>query len=160
MIEKMDSGRFYTIVDILRALSFAQWLLKWNASIWCQREPTHMWLTGSDGLKLGFGQDFLIFYPVLEVDFVSRYFAPWNGIPEDPVNGSSHTNLIPLWSKLLNKKILKVLESKHFKLYVNISIFYTYCKIICSINRNVNFINKYFRPKWFQNVVEIWSWSF
>lgn len=28
-----------------------------------------------------------------EVDFVSRYFAPWNGIPEDPVNGSSHTNL-------------------------------------------------------------------
>ena len=38
-----------------------------------------------------------------EVDFVSRYFSPWNGIPEDPVNGSSHTNLAPLWSKLLGK---------------------------------------------------------
>eukprot|EP00397_Hematodinium_sp_SG-2012_P053095 GEMP01063174.1.p1 GENE.GEMP01063174.1~~GEMP01063174.1.p1 ORF type:complete len:273 (+),score=66.41 GEMP01063174.1:103-921(+) len=36
--------------------------------------------------------------------FASRYFAPWNGIPEDPVNGSSHTVLIPLWSSILNKK--------------------------------------------------------
>jgi len=31
------------------------------------------------------------------VDFVSRYFTPWNGIPEDPVNGSSHTILAPYW---------------------------------------------------------------
>ena len=23
-----------------------------------------------------------------EYDFVSRYFAPWNGIPEDPVTGA------------------------------------------------------------------------
>lgn len=29
--------------------------------------------------------------------FHSRYFAPWNGINEDPVNGSSHTILGPLW---------------------------------------------------------------
>jgi len=32
-----------------------------------------------------------------EVDFHSRYFAPWNGIDEDPVNGSSHTVLAPYW---------------------------------------------------------------
>ena len=31
--------------------------------------------------------------------FVSRYFAPWNGIPEDPVNGSSHTLLAPYWAE-------------------------------------------------------------
>lgn len=26
-----------------------------------------------------------------QIDFCSRYFSPWNGIPEDPVNGSGHT---------------------------------------------------------------------
>jgi len=39
-----------------------------------------------------------------EVDFVSRNFAPKLGIPEDPVTGSSHCELIPYWSKILNKK--------------------------------------------------------
>jgi len=37
-------------------------------------------------------------------DFVSRNFAPKLGIPEDPVTGSSHCELIPYWSKKLNKK--------------------------------------------------------
>ncbi|EDO41139.1 predicted protein [Nematostella vectensis] len=36
-------------------------------------------------------------------DFVSRYFAPWNGIPEDPVTGSAHTVLGSYWSNQLNK---------------------------------------------------------
>ena len=36
-------------------------------------------------------------------DFVSRFFAPNVGINEDPVTGSSHTTLIPLWSKRLGK---------------------------------------------------------
>lgn len=31
-------------------------------------------------------------------DFLSRYFAPWVGIPEDPVTGSAHTVLTPYWS--------------------------------------------------------------
>ena len=33
--------------------------------------------------------------------FYSRYFAPWNGIPEDPVTGSAHTVLAPYWGGLL-----------------------------------------------------------
>jgi predicted PhzF superfamily epimerase YddE/YHI9 len=37
------------------------------------------------------------------VDFVSRFFAPDAGIPEDPVTGSSHSTLIPFWSKRLGK---------------------------------------------------------
>ena len=37
-------------------------------------------------------------------DFVSRNFAPKLGIPEDPVTGSSHCELIPYWSKKLDKK--------------------------------------------------------
>ena len=36
-----------------------------------------------------------------EVDFVSRFFAPQSGVPEDPVTGSAHTTLIPYWSKRL-----------------------------------------------------------
>ncbi len=41
--------------------------------------------------------------PGNEVDFVSRFFAPKCGIPEDPVTGSAHTTLTPYWSKELNK---------------------------------------------------------
>ena len=37
-------------------------------------------------------------------DFVSRFFAPWVGINEDPVTGAAHTVLAPYWSKLLNKR--------------------------------------------------------
>ncbi|XP_053720343.1 phenazine biosynthesis-like domain-containing protein 1 isoform X2 [Synchiropus splendidus] len=39
-------------------------------------------------------------------DFYSRYFAPWNGIPEDPVTGSAHTVLGSYWSSALGKKKL------------------------------------------------------
>jgi len=37
-------------------------------------------------------------------DFISRYFAPWVGINEDPVTGSAHTVLSVYWGKKLNKK--------------------------------------------------------
>jgi PhzF family phenazine biosynthesis protein len=36
-------------------------------------------------------------------DFVSRYFAPIKGIPEDPVTGSAHCMLAPYWAKRLGK---------------------------------------------------------
>ena len=35
------------------------------------------------------------------VDFVSRYFAPWIGVNEDPVTGSAHCLLGPYWQKKL-----------------------------------------------------------
>jgi PhzF family phenazine biosynthesis protein len=38
------------------------------------------------------------------VDFVSRFFAPQSGINEDPVTGSAHTSLLPLWAKKLGKR--------------------------------------------------------
>jgi predicted PhzF superfamily epimerase YddE/YHI9 len=40
------------------------------------------------------------------VDFVSRYFAPSYGIPEDPVTGSTHCSLAPYWAQRLGKKVL------------------------------------------------------
>ncbi|PSJ62354.1 PhzF family phenazine biosynthesis protein [Pseudaminobacter soli (ex Li et al. 2025)] len=36
-------------------------------------------------------------------DFVSRYFAPGAGIPEDPVTGSTHATLAPYWAQKLGK---------------------------------------------------------
>lgn len=41
--------------------------------------------------------------PGREVDFVSRFFAPAKGVPEDPVTGRAHCTLIPYWSKRLGK---------------------------------------------------------
>ena len=38
-----------------------------------------------------------------DYDFISRFFAPKIGVPEDPVTGSYHTNLIPYWSERLGK---------------------------------------------------------
>ncbi len=39
-------------------------------------------------------------------DFVSRYFAPSYGVPEDSVTGSAHCALAPYWAKRLNKSQL------------------------------------------------------
>ncbi|MGB0696663.1 MAG: PhzF family phenazine biosynthesis protein [Rhodospirillaceae bacterium] len=39
-------------------------------------------------------------------DFVSRFFGPAAGLPEDPVTGSAHCGLTPFWAKRLNKRAL------------------------------------------------------
>ena len=39
-------------------------------------------------------------------DFVSRFFAPANGVPEDAVSGVAHLCLAPYWSQRLGKKHL------------------------------------------------------
>ena len=38
-----------------------------------------------------------------EVDFVSRFFAPWLGVDEDPVTGVAHTTLTPYWARVLGR---------------------------------------------------------
>lgn len=42
-----------------------------------------------------------------EDDFVSRYFAPWVGVEEDPVTGSNHCALVPFWAERLGKSQLR-----------------------------------------------------
>lgn len=44
-------------------------------------------------------------------DFVSRYFAPGAGIPEDPVTGSIHATLVPYWAKKLGKSRLSAFQA-------------------------------------------------
>ncbi len=41
--------------------------------------------------------------PGQDADFVSRYFAPSYGVPEDPVTGSTHCSLAPYWAQKLGK---------------------------------------------------------
>jgi len=48
-----------------------------------------------------------------EVDFVSRMFAPNEGINEDPVTGSAHTVLVPYWAEKLGKKNFRALQVSH-----------------------------------------------
>jgi PhzF family phenazine biosynthesis protein len=51
-------------------------------------------------------QGVVVTAPGDDCDFVSRYFAPAAGIPEDPVTGSTHCTLIPYWSQRLRKREL------------------------------------------------------
>jgi PhzF family phenazine biosynthesis protein len=44
--------------------------------------------------------------PGRDADFVSRYFVPSYGIPEDPVTGSTHCSLAPYWAQRLGKGTL------------------------------------------------------
>jgi PhzF family phenazine biosynthesis protein len=49
------------------------------------------------------GRSVIATAPGTSCDFVSRYFAPGKGIPEDPVTGSAHCTLTPYWAKRLGK---------------------------------------------------------
>lgn len=44
--------------------------------------------------------------PGVTFDFVSRFFAPKLGVPEDPVTGSAHCELAPYWANRLEKNTL------------------------------------------------------
>ena len=48
----------------------------------------------------------IITSPGDEVDFVSRFFAPKFGIPEDPVAGSAHCTLAPYWANKFGKPLM------------------------------------------------------
>jgi PhzF family phenazine biosynthesis protein len=56
------------------------------------------------------GRGVIVTAPGVDVDFVSRFFAPQTGINEDPVTGSAHTTLTPYWSAILGRKKLKALQ--------------------------------------------------
>ena len=46
-----------------------------------------------------------------DYDFVSRYFAPAKGIPEDPVTGAAHCMLAPYWAERLGKKEFRAYQA-------------------------------------------------
>jgi PhzF family phenazine biosynthesis protein len=52
-------------------------------------------------------QGVIVTAPGTDVDFVSRFFAPNLGVPEDPVTGSAHCTLTPYWAGRLAKSRLR-----------------------------------------------------
>ncbi|TNE58774.1 MAG: PhzF family phenazine biosynthesis protein [Alphaproteobacteria bacterium] len=56
--------------------------------------------------NIGLNEALIITAPAREGsgrDCVSRFFAPYAGIPEDPVTGSAHTSIVPYWANRLGK---------------------------------------------------------
>ncbi len=60
-------------------------------------------LTPDIAAMLPLGKMVCVTAPGDEYDFVSRFFCPGEGVPEDPVTGSAHSMLIPYWSEKLGK---------------------------------------------------------
>ncbi|MET7142793.1 PhzF family phenazine biosynthesis protein [Xanthomonas sp. PPL139] len=56
-------------------------------------------------------RDVAVTAPGREHDFVSRYFWPANGGAEDPVTGSIHAALAPLWAQRLGKRDLRAWQA-------------------------------------------------
>jgi PhzF family phenazine biosynthesis protein len=65
-----------------------------------------------DMTALGLFDEFAIIVtaPGQEADFVSRFFAPCQGVPEDPVTGSAHATLVPFWAERLGRTSLRALQ--------------------------------------------------
>ena len=55
--------------------------------------------------------DVVVTAPGVSADFVSRYFWPANGGPEDPVTGSIHAGLTPYWAERLGKSSLHAYQA-------------------------------------------------
>lgn len=56
------------------------------------------------------------------IDFVSRFFAPSCGIPEDPVTGSAHCALAPYWAEQLGKNPLVGYQASPRGGYVHVEV--------------------------------------
>lgn len=68
-------------------------------------------------MKVNFGEvkkvsarGIIVTAPGEHTDFVSRFFAPQVGINEDPVTGSAHTTLAPIWADKLGKTMLSAAQ--------------------------------------------------
>ena len=83
------------------ALKAKYWLVVYDSE-----EEVRALKPDMEGLKR-VGAPVIVSAPGQEVDFVSRFFAPTVGVPEDPVTGSAHCTLTPYWSQRLMKKKLR-----------------------------------------------------
>ncbi|WP_342647663.1 PhzF family phenazine biosynthesis protein [Mucilaginibacter sp. CSA2-8R] len=82
-------------VHVLRSRDY--FLVYENEQDIIDMQPNHFLLSKVDAVGI------IITAPGKDVDFVSRFFAPAAGVPEDPVTGSAHCNLIPYWAEKLGK---------------------------------------------------------
>jgi PhzF family phenazine biosynthesis protein len=82
-------------VDNIHGSAYEMWVVKEERQV-AEAEP--------DFNALGLlGANVILTAPGEDEDFVSRFFAPASGVPEDPVTGSAHCTLTPYWSEKLGK---------------------------------------------------------
>lgn len=82
-------------VEVLRSRDY--FLVYENEQDIIDMQPNHFAIAKVDAIGV------IVTAPGRDVDFVSRFFAPAAGVPEDPVTGSAHCNLIPYWAERLGK---------------------------------------------------------
>lgn len=70
---------------------------------YASEDEVHALSPNMEGLKKLDRFACIVTAPGRNCDFVSRFFAPAKGIPEDPVTGSAHCTLIPYWASQLGK---------------------------------------------------------
>jgi predicted PhzF superfamily epimerase YddE/YHI9 len=87
------------------------------APVAAYRAPSHVYRFDFEATVRGLAPDMrgllaaselpvIVTAPGAEVDFVSRFFGPQVGVDEDPVTGSAHCALVPLWSQRLGRSRL------------------------------------------------------
>lgn len=82
-------------------------------AIYENEQDIYALVSASDQLKTLGPLDVVVTAPGYQHDFVSRYFWPANGGDEDPVTGSIHAALAPLWAERLGKSELTALQASH-----------------------------------------------
>lgn len=68
------------------------------------------------------GRGVLVTAKAATVDVVSRYFAPWVGVNEDPVTGSAHCALAMYWAEKLNKTRLQAFQCSRRGGFVDVEL--------------------------------------
>ncbi len=89
-------------------------MTKWNYLVELENEKTVRSITPNlDMLQSlpGWGTIITARASMNGYDFVSRFFAPEKGVPEDPVTGSAHCVLGPYWQKRLGKNEFKAYQA-------------------------------------------------
>jgi predicted PhzF superfamily epimerase YddE/YHI9 len=89
---------------VLRAAENLYVVLQTDAAV-REYQPDMSGILALTGLSL------CITAPGSDCDFVSRYFAPGAGIPEDPVTGSIHASLTPYWAERLGRAELHAVQA-------------------------------------------------
>lgn len=96
--ELLKSIGIDTAIEILRSRDY--FVVLPNEDAVTQAEPDYSIMKDLDTIGV------IITAKGQNCDVVSRCFYPGAGIPEDPVTGSAHCNIVPYWAEKLNKNKL------------------------------------------------------
>jgi PhzF family phenazine biosynthesis protein len=85
-------------IDRIHGSDYEMWVLESEKQV-AEAQPDF-------GAMKAVDANIILTAPGDQTDFVSRFFAPASGVPEDPVTGSAHCTLAPYWADRLGRKRL------------------------------------------------------